>query len=70
MVVSVMKCPRDFISFPLRMDIIAARLPWILSYMQNGGRGWFVDVSAGLSHPRHVRHIPIFIGSRVIKEGT
>jgi hypothetical protein len=60
--------PTRFYFLPFADGHYCRAFALILSYMQNGGRGWFVDVSAGLSHPRHVRHIPI--GSRVIKEGT
>ena len=70
-VVSVVKRLLDFISFLLWMNIVAARLPWILSYM----RKWWQGLVSRMFRqdfrvPRHVRHIPIFIGSRVIKEGT
>jgi len=49
-VVSVVKRLLDFISFLLWMNIVAARLPWILSYMQKWWQGLVSRiVSAGLS---------------------
>jgi len=73
-VVSVMKRPMGFYFLPFADEHCLPRVCLfdfsILHAEMVGAGAGFADVSAGLSRPRHVRHIPRFIGSRVIKEGT